>query len=133
MVSGIEKIRKVSNQQFAAFRWDTGVVFGTAEQRAMANKKGFEDAINAYLAKTQERCSGTFDQSFDPSQMSGRKPLAIADVACVMPDGQGAGAAIVFYYKDGLFSAVAHEGEIGQFDQAMNTRDTLAKLLSGAI
>ena len=133
MVSGMEKVRKVSNQQFAAFRWDTGVVFGTAEQRTMANRNSFEQAINAYLEKTKERCSGTFDQSFDPSQMSGRKALAVADVACVMPDGQGAGAAVVFFYKDGLFSAVAHEGEIGQFDQAMNTRDALARLLAGAI
>lgn len=133
MVSGMEKIRKVSNQQFAAFRWDTGVVFGTAEQRVMANKAGFEQAINDYLSKTKNRCSGTFDQSFDPAQMSGRKAFAVADVACVMPDGQGAGAAVVFYYKDGLFTVVAHEGEIGQFDQAMNTRDTLARFLAGAI
>ena len=133
LVSGLEKVRKVSNAQFAAFRWDTGVVFGTAEQRRMGANGGFEQGVQAYLSKTRQRCSGTFDESFDPSQMSTHKTLAVADVACVMPDGTGAGAAVVFFYKDGMFNVVAHEGDISQFGQAMSTRDTLARFLGGIL
>ena len=73
------------------------------------------------------------DTSFDLSKMSRDETYAVADVACVMPDGQGAGAAIVFFYRDGVFTAVAHEGEIRQFEQAMQARDLLARFLSSVI
>jgi hypothetical protein len=129
MVSGFEKVGKVSGPQFGAFRWDTGQVFGTAEQEVMPTDRNFEQAITAYLQKTKQRCSGTFDQSFDAAQMSTHKDFAVADVACVMPDGTGAGAAMVFFYKDGKFNVVAHEGDITQFDQAMTTRDSFAKFM----
>jgi len=133
MVSGFEKVQGVSTADFAAFRWDTGVVFGTAEQQKMNNNKGFEQAINSYLSKTRNRCSGTFDQSFDASQVAANKNFAVADVACVMPDGTGAGAAVMFYYKDGMFNVVAHEGDIAQFDQAMATRDSLVRFMNGVL
>jgi len=133
MVSGFEKVQGVSTADFAAFRWDTGVVFGTAEQQKMPNNKGFEQAINSYLSKTRNRCSGTFDQSFDASQVAANKNFAVADVACVMPDGTGAGAAVLFYYKDGMFNVVAHEGDIAQFDQAMATRDSLVRFMNGVL
>jgi hypothetical protein len=65
--------------------------------------------------------------------VTANRNFAVADVACVMPDGTGAGAAMLFFYKDGIFNAVAHEGDITQFDQAMSTRDGLAKFLKGVI
>jgi hypothetical protein len=133
MVSGFEKVNKVSGPQFGAFRWDTGVVFGTAEQEVMPTDSGFEQAVSAYLTKTKQRCSGTFDQSFDAGQFAAHKDFAVADVACVMPDGTGAGAAVVFFYKDGMFNVVAHEGDISQFDQAMTTRDSFAKFMQGVL
>lgn len=133
MVSGFEKVSKVSGPQFGAFRWDTGTVFGTAEQAIMQSPGGFEQAVNAYLAKTRQRCTGTFDESFDAGQFARNKDFAVADVACVMPDGTGAGAAMVFYYKDGTFNVIAHEGDITQFDQAMSTRDSLARFMEGVI
>ncbi len=133
MVSGFEKVSKVSGPQFGAFRWDTGTVFGTAEQAIMQSPGGFEQAVNAYLAKTRQRCTGTFDESFDAGQFAHNKDFAVADVACVMPDGTGAGAAMVFYYKDGTFNVIAHEGDITQFDQAMSTRDSLARFMEGVI
>jgi hypothetical protein len=133
LAAGIEKVRKVSTATFSAFRWDTGVVYGAAEQQVMSDRNDFRQANDDYLEKTESRCSGAFDTSFDLSKMSGDATYAVADVACVMPDGQGAGAAIVFFYRDGLFSAVAHEGEIAQFEQAMQTRDLLARLLSNVI
>lgn len=132
MTAGFEKINKVATPQFAAFRWDTGVVFGTGEQQVMP-ANNFEQAVNNYINKTQGRCSGTFDKSFDPSQMTQHKQFAVADVACVMPDGTGAGAAMLFYYKDGMFNAIAHEGDISQFDQAMTTRDQLARFMDGVL
>jgi len=132
MTAGFEKINKVATPQFGAFRWDTGVVFGTAEQQVVP-EKNFEQAVNNYINKTQARCSGTFDKSFDASQMTQHKDVAVADVACVMPDGSGAGAAMLFYYKDGVFTAVAHEGDISQFEQAMTTRDQLARFMNGVI
>jgi hypothetical protein len=50
-----------------------------------------------------------------------------------MPDGNGAGAAMVFFYKDGMFNVIAHEGEIKQFEQAMDTRDTIARIMKGVL
>ncbi len=133
MVSGFEKVSKVSGPQFGAFRWDTGTVFGTAEQTIMTSDAGFEQAVNAYLTKTRQRCAGTFDQSFDAGQFTAHKNFAVADVACVSPDGTGAGAAMLFFYKDGTFNVVAHEGDITQFDQAMSTRDSFARFMQGII
>jgi hypothetical protein len=131
MVSGFEKINKVSTASFAAFRWDTGVVFGTAEQERVNNAQAFKAAIAAYMDKTRNRCSGTFDQSMADGNAGAN--FATADVACIMPDGTGAGAAVVFYYKDGLFNAVAHEGNLDTFDQAMATRDKLAGIIKGQL
>ncbi|USO07315.1 MAG: hypothetical protein H6866_07775 [Rhodospirillales bacterium] len=133
MVGGFEKVRKVSTPQFGAFRWDTGTVFGTAEQQKLPRGQSFDQAVAAYLSKTRQRCSGTFDQSFDAAQVGKQKDFAVADVACVMPDGTGAGAAMLFFYKDGMFNAIAHEGDITQFDQAMATRDSLARFMKSLL
>ncbi|HEY8964669.1 MAG TPA: hypothetical protein VIN59_09435, partial [Alphaproteobacteria bacterium] len=132
IVSGFEKINKVSNANFGAFRWDTGVVFGTAEQQRINSERGFKQAVEAYMEKTRNRCSGTFDQSIADGA-GNQNDFTTADVACIMPDGTGAGAAMVFYYKDGMFNAVAHEGNLETFEQAMTTRDKLAGIIKGQL
>lgn len=129
MKAGFQKVGAVSSAEFAAFRWDTGVVFGTAEQQRLNNAGEFASAIDRYLKKTRDRCSGSFDQTYQGVQKSSAGDFAVSDVACIMPDGSGAGAALVFFYKNGNFNVVAHEGEMAQFNQAMATRDRVLRFL----
>src|SRR5690606_22150610 len=86
MVSGVEKRPRGSTGDFAAFRGDPGVVFGTAEQK-IAHASGVDAAMNEYLQTTRNRCSGTYDQS-----IATVGKVTTADVACIMPAGNGAGA-----------------------------------------
>jgi len=131
MQKGFQKVGAVSGADFAAFRWDTGVVFGTAEQQRIGNPAAFDAAITSYLRKTRDRCSGSYDQSYQGVQKQASATFAMADVACVMPDGSGAGAAMVFFYKDGLFNVVAHEGEVKHFRDTMGIRDRVLKSITG--
>lgn len=125
-VEGVQKVRNASNADRAAFRWDTGTVFGSAEQSAAGDTARFESAVSAYLTRTRNRCTGAFDQTFDGVKNLAGKPFAVADLACVLDDGTGAGAAVVFFEENGVMNVVAHEGDLDHFTDAMNTRDQFA-------
>jgi hypothetical protein len=130
MVNGFEKVSSVSNERFAAFRWDTGSVYGSAEKTYMPDMSQFQNFVDGYLRKTEARCTGSFDKtSYGMRHIGGRSVIAY-DIACVGGDMQGAGAALLFYAENNSFNVIAHESGIEGFDTAMNTRDTVSSALS---
>ena len=87
--------------------------------------------MDGYLRKTESRCGGVFDKSSGGVEYVNELPVASYDIACITDsdNGQGAGAALVFYVEGGMFNVIAHEGALETFEEAMNTRDQLTKQL----
>lgn len=129
LVTGIERVADVSGPDFAAFRWDTGQVYGSAEQSKLSNPRAFEDSVARYIQKTESRCSGSFDKTLVPVRSSGNLAASAVDIACVGGSG-GAAASILFFAHNGMFYAVAHETDLNGFQTAMDMRDRLANNLS---
>lgn len=128
---GLQQVAQVATPDFAAFRWDTGAVYGSAEQSRIANPYLFENFMEGYLRKTESRCGGVFDKSASGITYVNELPVASYDIACITNEssGDGAGAAILFFMQDGLFNVVAHEGGLMAFEEAMTTRDRLSNTL----
>lgn len=129
LVSNIERVSNISGPDFAAFRWDTGEVYGSAEQSRLANERAFENAVNQYISKTQSRCSGEFDKTLIPVATSNGLNARAADIACIQ-GSDGAAASIVFFSHGGMFYALAHEADLNSFQVAMDHRDQLVTNLS---
>jgi hypothetical protein len=114
-----------SSPQMVSYSWDTGTVYGTAEQQPMGGMGQFETMVQAYLNKTSERCTGDFGAIPGMTEDRDGARVATYEIACIMPDGAGASAAIVFHAQDGIFTAVAHEAAMDGMDIAMDVRDAV--------
>ena len=125
LVTPVERVSRISGPDFAAFRWDTGRVYGSGEQSRMASLNGFENAVQGYIAKTASRCAGQFDKTLLPLSAPSGVVARTADIACIDGD-QGAAASIIFFAHDGMFYAMAHETDLDGFQTAMDHRDRLA-------
>lgn len=122
----VDKIDRVSGPDFAAFRWDTGVVYGSGEQSRMANVAAFENSVAKYIEKTESRCNGQFAQNLiDMSE--GDNKMNVADISCVDANGKGTAASILFFTHEGMFYALAHEAGMKTFAVAKEMRDQLTK------
>ncbi len=123
VVGSVSRIESVSGPDFVAWRWDTGQVYGSAEQQAM--KAGsFQEFVDAYIEKTELRCDGDFASAPGFEDHSGSAQVASYEIACIRDD-DGAAAALLFYAEDGLFTSVAHETGMESMDIAMDNRDRL--------
>lgn len=129
LASGIERISTVSGPDFAAFRWDTGNVYGSGEQSKLATLNGFENAVQHYISKTESRCEGQFDKTITPINAPNGIVARMADIACIQ-GSDGAGASIIFFAHNGMFYAMAHESDMNSFQTAMEHRDQLARNLT---
>ncbi|MBU0859806.1 MAG: hypothetical protein KJ667_07695, partial [Alphaproteobacteria bacterium] len=114
-----------TSAQMVSYSWDTGTVYGTAEQQPMGGMGQFETMVQAYLSKTGERCTGDFGAIPGMTEDRDGARVATYEIACIMPDGAGASAAIVFHAQDGLFTAIAHEAAMDGMDIAMDVRDAV--------
>jgi len=118
----ISRIQKLSQSDFAAFRWDTGVVYGNAEQKRANGAETFDQFVKAYVQKTSQRCQGTFDQT--SSIVRAAITARSVDVACIDNNASsGHTASIVLFENSGMFYAIAHEGSVQKFQIAMDMRD----------
>ncbi len=123
LTGNVKKVDNASGPSFVAYSWDAGGLFGTAEQKQMANAEQFQTLVNQYLDKTKSRCAGDFAASPVPTMPSSGVQVASYEVACISADGNGATAALAFYGKNGLFTTVAHESGMDTMDMAMDARD----------
>lgn len=124
LTGNVKRVDNISGPAFVAYSWDASGLFGSAEQKPMANAEQFQPMVNQYLDKTKSRCTGDFAVSPVPNMPppSGIQ-VASYEIACIGPDGNGSSAALAFYGKDGLFTSVAHESGMDAMDMAMDARD----------
>ena len=124
LAGDVKRVDNISGPAFVAYSWDASGLFGSAEQKPMANAEQFQPMVNQYLDKTKSRCTGDFAVSPVPNMPppSGIQ-VASYEIACIGPDGNGSSAALAFYGKDGLFTSVAHESGMDAMDMAMDARD----------
>lgn len=125
----IDRIDRVSGPDFAAFRWDTGFVYGSGEQSRLSDISAFDKSISSYIEKTQSRCTGSFDQTVMPIENSNNINIKTADIACVDANANGNAASILFFAQDGMFYALAHEANMDTFTNAIDMRDRMVKNL----
>jgi len=130
LVSPINRVSNVSGPDFAAFRWDTGTVFGSAEQTKLSNPAAFEKSVSQYISKTQSRCVGDFDKTLLPVTTSNGLNARAVDIACVQNGDSGAAVSVLFFENNGMFYAVAHESGLDHFETAMQLRDQMANNLN---
>jgi hypothetical protein len=128
----VQKVTKASNAETLALSWETGSLFGSAEERALASPSQFDAYVQSYLDKTKSRCKGDFAAVPGPTHREGDTQTATYEIACVASGDQGASAALLFYAHDGVFSTIAHEAGVDGMDVAMDIRDRLAASLNSS-
>ena len=123
----VQPVQKVSTATYKAFSWQTDSLYGSAEQRPMAAQTAFEPAVQQYIDRAKSRCKGDF--AAVPAEIHGSVPAEGYEIACV--SGQtGSSASVLFTYKDGVMTTVAHEGRAEAMDIAMDARDRVAARIS---
>lgn len=118
------------NAQMVSYSWDTGTVYGSAEQQPLTGLGQFGGMVQAYLDKTGQRCNGEFAAVPGALEEQGGIRMMGYEIACVMPDGAAASAALLFHAQEGIFTTIAHEADIALIDSAMDARDALYKSLA---
>jgi chromosome segregation ATPase len=127
----VDLVEKASSQSMAAYEWQAGAVFGTAELSPLYSDEGFEQAVQTYLERTQSRCNGDFAIVPDDTRQVGEMRVDSYEVACVGPSVQ-ASASLLFFNKSGTFAVLTHESDLESMDSAMNMRDRIMKTIAGA-
>lgn len=123
---GVEQVERAAD--FVAYSWDTGVLFGSAEQQPLGDLGRFDAMAQDYLGKTKARCQGDFAAVPVMAEQVGSMRVSSYEIACIS-GAQGAAASIVFYNDGGLFTTIAHETGLEGMDAAMDVRDRLTSTL----
>ncbi len=127
----VQMIDAVSNANMVAFRWDTGEVYGTAEQKGMDHPAQFNDFVAAYLEQAKSRCAGDF-AAIPAKKKSVHSDLtSLYEIACVSSN-MDSSASLLFYGANNTFTIIAHETSTDNMDVAMDYRDNLIEVLDPA-
>lgn len=121
----IQPVNNLKSPDFAAYRWQTSSLFGSAEQRMMPSQGNFQSAIDQYISRAKSRCKGDF--AAVPSS-SGAGNTSGYEIACVSTNA-GSSASLLFTWENGVFTTIAHEGRAESMDAAIDIRDKLEGVL----
>lgn len=130
VTSGVESVTPAMETTARAFRWESGPLFGSLEERPMTASEQFTDFVSDYLDRTRSHCSGDFASSptpLDPPE--GIEQVISYEIACVSPAG-GSSAAVLFAARNGVFSVIANESGAETIDTAIEARDRIYMALS---
>lgn len=109
----------------SAYSWQTDSLYGSAEQRTMPNRENFEPSVQQYVARAKSRCTGEFAAVPAQIRLIGANMAEGYEIACV--NGQsGSSASVLFSYRNGVMTTIAHEGRAEAMDIAMDARDKIA-------
>lgn len=126
----VESVPPAVETTAQAFRWQTGPLFGSLEEREILDSAQFGDFVSDYLARTRSHCAGDFASSpTDLPPPEGVSRLAAYEIACVSPGG-GSSAALLFVARNGVFSVIAHETGTEAIDTAIDARDRVHAALA---
>lgn len=128
---GVQPIGTATGNGRVAYRWQTGGLFGTAEQKAVDSPAQFDGYVSEYLNKTKSRCTGQFAAIPALVDNAGGNRLSAYEIACVDDTGAGASAALIFESRNGVFTTIAHELSPESMDIAMDARDKVIAVLQG--
>lgn len=129
--SPVSAVEKSLGHDVSAYQWQGDNVFGSAMQRPLETVGQFDVYVREYLEKTQSRCEGDFAITPTGSQETGQTRIDSYDIACV-GDNIDSAASLVFFNKEGVFTAMAHESSVAQMGIAMDMRDRLVDTIKKA-
>ncbi len=126
-----EVIQGATDSQRVAYQWVTPArVFGSAEQQPLASAGQFDNFVEAYIERTQERCPGEFAVSLDRTSGEGEARADSYEVACVGGDISSS-ASLLFFAKGETFTAVAYEAPTNKLMEAMESRNQIMQMVQG--
>lgn len=126
----VNVVAQASGPNQIVHQWRADNVYGSAEQKPMRSEADFENYVRDYLTKTESRCTGEFAIVPDTTAQYGQTRVDSYEVACV-GDAVSSSASILFFNKDGTFTAMAHEAPTTDMETAMALRDRLMNAVSG--
>jgi cell division septum initiation protein DivIVA len=119
------------NDTYKAFRWKSGELFGSSEQRIVNSSSDYQSAIAAYMDRARARCKGDF--AAEPTGLSASVSNGQGyEIACV-GETINSTASVMFSYGDRIMTTIAHEGKAEVMGDAMNARDKVANVFSSMI
>ncbi len=124
----VQSVETGNADSYRAYRWKTDSLFGSAEQRAMKDGKGFDAAVNDYLDRAKSRCDGDFAAVPSDVTISSEKVKSF-EFAC-LGNKANTSASVMFSYGDDVMTILAHEGKSEAMDLAMEARDRMASQMS---
>jgi chromosome segregation ATPase len=126
---GINMDKSASDSSYVAYTWDTGNVYGTAEQKPVGNNSAYTQMVSAYLDQAESRCSADFAAVPSNNYETSGIRIDSYEIACI-GNGIDSSASLLFYSDGGVMTTIAHETSTDNMDIAMDYRDNLIKLLS---
>ncbi len=125
-------VKQIDTASGVAYSWRSGSLTGRAEQHRQPDPAGLEEQVSKYLVRSMENCSLAFAARPGPKKTHGGVVVFTYEFACADQAG-GSAASVLFYSKNGLFTAIAHEGSLDDIQAGMDIRDKLAdKMLRSA-
>ncbi len=128
---GVAVVAGASGPGRVSYQWMTDNIFGSAIQEPLPDEAAFDEQVKNYLEVTKSRCAEDFAIVPDETVQNGSTRIDTYEVACVGKNVNSS-AAIVFFSKDGTFTAMAHEAPTDRLGTAMDLKDRLFRSLRGS-
>lgn len=110
-------------------QWSTGALNGMYESQTAQG--GFDQQVDAYLARYQDDCPGKLQVSKGGVQPMASGSVRVVDISCSMPDNSYA-TSIVFTQAQGGFAALLHAGQATARNDVKQVGDKIAGVLRTA-
>jgi len=123
-------VEQASNAQMLAYQWQTGSIFGAAEQGPFRAGDDFDMKALAYLNKTEARCPGEFAAVPDQTEDGNGVRVDSYEIACIS-NNVSSTASILFFSKDGTFTTLTHEAPAQDMERAMEMKERVFSYLLG--
>lgn len=108
-----------------AYQWkSTQNLFGSAYITPSKGDEDFDKNVQAYLERTESRCTADFAIVPTSSIGSGSTRIDSYEIACI-GNGVDSSAAVAFFVRDGNFTAMAHEAPSSDMASIIEVRDRI--------
>lgn len=122
----VQIVRQASGPDALVQQWRLRDVYGSSEQRLVSGEDEFENMVEEYLTRTEERCPGDYAVVADNSVNRGNTRVDSYEIACIGSETSSS-ASLLFIQKDNTFTALAHEAAVDDMSVAMALRDRVSK------
>lgn len=126
----VEMVKDATGPAKISYQWQAQGVFGSAVQQPLSDPAAFDQAVKSYLEETELRCPGSFAVTPDDTADAEAGRVDTYEIACVGAKVNSS-ASLLFFSRNGTFTALAHEAPTTSLNAAMDVRDRLVKEVSG--